>query len=133
MAASLTMEIVTPERKVFSEEVEALVVPATEGYLGVLPNHAPMITGLEIGVVKYTQANQEKNLAISGGFMEVIDNKVIILADTAELSGEINVLRAQEAKARAEKRLQDKSALVDQIRAQQALHRAVARLRATGK
>lgn len=130
MAGQIKLEVVTPERKVFSEEVEGIVVPATEGFLGVLANHAPLISGLEIGVVNFSQEGKDRTMAISGGFMEVIDNKVIILADTAELGSEIDALRAQDAKQRAEKRLVDKSAEIDYQRAQLALARATARLRA---
>lgn len=133
MAKSFMLEVVTPERKVFSEEVQGIVVPATEGYLGVLANHAPMITGLNIGVVKFTTGSGEISMAISGGFMEVVDNKVIMLVDTAELAEEIDGLRAQQAKERAEKRLQDRAADLDFNRADAALKRALARLEAKEK
>lgn len=131
--ATMDMEVVTPERKVFSEQVESVIVPATEGYLGVLPNHAPMITGLEIGVIKYNQGGTEKKMAVCGGFMEVINNKVIMLVDTAELSGEIDVMRAKKAKERAEQLLRQKESDVELQRAEMALRRAMARLQAAGK
>jgi F-type H+-transporting ATPase subunit epsilon len=130
MAGQIMLEVVTPERKVFSEEVSGIVVPATEGSLGVLADHAPLISGLQIGVVKFTQAGKVRKMAISGGFMEVKNNKVIVLADTAELGSEIDVLRAKEAKERAEQRLTDKTANIDYGRAQLALYRALARLKA---
>jgi F-type H+-transporting ATPase subunit epsilon len=130
MAGQIMLEVVTPERKVFSEEVSGIVVPATEGSLGVLSNHAPLITGLQIGVIKFTQEGKNRKMAISGGFMEVKDNKVIVLADTAELGSEIDVLRAKEAKERAEKRLTDKTASIDYGRVHLALYRAMARLKA---
>ncbi|MBS4025937.1 MAG: F0F1 ATP synthase subunit epsilon [Clostridia bacterium] len=130
MAGQIMLEVVTPERKVFSEEVSGIVVPATEGSLGVLSNHAPLITGLQIGVIKFTQEGKIRKMAISGGFMEVKENKVIVLADTAELGSEIDVLRAKEAKERAEKRLTDREASIDYGRVHLALHRALARLKA---
>lgn len=133
MAKSFMLEVVTPERKVFSEEVQGIVVPATEGYLGVLANHAPMITGLNVGVANLTIGSGVISMAISGGFMEVVDNKVIMLVDTAELGDEIDVLRAQQAKERAEKRLRDKAADLDFNRAEAALKRALARLEAKEK
>ncbi|MFZ7102103.1 MAG: F0F1 ATP synthase subunit epsilon [Peptococcaceae bacterium] len=129
---TLKLEVVTPERKVLSEDIASLVVPAIGGYLGILPNHAPMISGLEPGVLKYKVAGDYKKMAISGGFLEVSDNKVSVLANTAELPQEIDVERAQQAKERAEQRLQNKSE-VDVLRAENALKRAIARLRAAGR
>ncbi|GAW93840.1 F0F1 ATP synthase subunit epsilon [Calderihabitans maritimus] len=127
---SIKMEVVTPERVVFSEEVDSLIVPAAEGYLGVLPNHAPLITGLEIGVVRYKQGGRESKMAISGGFMEVYENRAIILADTAEKGDEIDLERAQRAKERAEKRLKERPPDLDVVRAELALKRALARIKA---
>ncbi|MDK2822295.1 MAG: F-type H+-transporting ATPase subunit epsilon [Clostridia bacterium] len=129
---TLKLEVVTPERKVLSEEITSLIVPAIEGYLGVLPNHAPLISGLEPGVVKYKMAGEYKKMAISGGFLEVVDNKVSLLANTAELPEEIDVTRALAAKERAEERLRNKVG-VDIFRAEMALRRAIARLRTIGR
>jgi len=129
---TLKLEVVTPERKVLSEETVSIIVPAIEGYLGILPNHAPMISGLEPGVVKYKVAGEYKKLAISGGFLEVSANKASILANTAELAGEIDVKRAQEAKERAEQRLHNKAG-IDVHRAEMALKRAIARLKVAGR
>jgi len=128
---TLMLEVVTPERKVLSEKTSSIIVPAIEGYLGILPNHAPMISGLEPGVVKYKVAGEYKKMAISGGFLEVSDNKASILANTAEMAEEIDVKRAQAAKERAEKRLHNKKG-VDFLRAEMSLKRAIARLRVTG-
>ncbi|MGF7183926.1 F-type H+-transporting ATPase subunit epsilon [Desulfitispora alkaliphila] len=130
---ALKMEVVTPERTVFSDDVESVVVPATQGYLGVLYNHAPMITGLEIGVIKYTKDNKENLMAVTGGFMEVMDNKLVVLADAAELSSEIDVIRAQEAKKRAEQRIETKKEEIDFERAKLALYRALNRIEAAEK
>ena len=129
---TLKLEVVTPERKVLSEEIVSLIVPAIEGYLGILPNHAPIISGLEPGVVKYKVGGNYKKMAISGGFLEVSANKASILANTAELAEEIDVQRAQAAKERAEQRLQNKSD-IDVLRAELALKRALARLKAVGQ
>jgi F-type H+-transporting ATPase subunit epsilon len=129
---TLKLEVVTPERKVLSEEIVSLIVPAIEGYLGILPNHAPIISGLEPGVIKYKVGGNYKKMAISGGFLEVSANKASILANTAELAEEIDVQRAQAAKERAEQRLQNKSD-IDVLRAELALKRALARLKAVGQ
>ncbi|KJS20243.1 MAG: ATP synthase F0F1 subunit epsilon [Clostridiaceae bacterium BRH_c20a] len=128
---TLTLEVVTPERKVLSEEITSIIVPAIEGYMGILPNHAPMISGLEPGIIKYKVAGKYKKMAISGGFLEVSDNKASILANTAELAEEVDPKRAQAAKERAEQRLHNKSG-VDLLRAETALKRAIARLRVAG-
>lgn len=130
---TLKLEVVTPEREVLATEITSLIVPAIQGYLGILPNHAPMISGLEPGVVKYKVAGEYKKMAICGGFLEVSANKVSILANAAELAGEIDVLRAQKARERAEKRLQSKADGVDILRAELALKRAIARLRTVGR
>ncbi|NLO89352.1 MAG: F0F1 ATP synthase subunit epsilon [Clostridia bacterium] len=129
----LTMEVVTPERHVIKTEADSIVVPAAEGYLGILPNHAPLITSLRIGVVRYRQEGQEKRMAISGGFMEVADNVVTILADTAELAEEIDVDRATASKERALQRLRERKENLDYARAQMSLQRAIARLKAAGR
>ncbi|NLW24115.1 MAG: F0F1 ATP synthase subunit epsilon [Clostridia bacterium] len=126
---TLTFEVVTPVRKVLSKEITSLIVPAIEGYLGVLPNHAPLICGLEPGVVKYKEGNEYKKLAISGGFLEVSHNKATIIANAAELPEDIDVARAKAAKERAEKRLKQRTPDIDLARAEAALKRAMARLK----
>jgi len=130
---SLTVEIVSPERIVFSEEVDFVVVPGVEGYLGILPMHAPIVVALTIGVMKVIIAGKETKLAISGGFMEVSDDKVAILADTAERGDEVNVIRAKAARERAEQRLANRTADIDAARAEMALRRALTRLKAAGQ
>lgn len=130
MAKKITMEVVSPERIVLREEVESLVVPGREGYLGILPGHAPLITGLDAGVVEYKAAGQTHKMAISGGFMEVFANKAIILADTAERREEIDLERAKRAKERAQKRLREREPGLDVARAEAALKRAMARIKA---
>lgn len=121
------MEIITPTRKVLSVETESVVVPASTGYLGVLVNHAPLVTSLGIGVLKYKEKGEEKKVAICGGFLEIRDNKVSVMADTAECSNEIDVERAKRAEERARKRLREKSKDIDVFRAELALRRAIAR------
>jgi len=130
MAKNLNLEVVTPQKSALSEEINSLVVPATEGYLGIMSNHAPIITGLQAGLVKYRQDGKNHYLAISSGFMEVSQNKVTILADTAEKPEEIDRERAMAAKERAEKRLKEHPSGLDVARAEFALRRAVTRLKA---
>ncbi|MCR4419544.1 MAG: F0F1 ATP synthase subunit epsilon [Clostridia bacterium] len=130
MDKQIQLEIITPERVVLREPVEALMVPGTEGYLGVLPGHTPLVTGLVPGVMRYRQAGETFRLAVSGGFMEVADNRAIVLADAAERPEEIDVARAQRAKERAMKRLKERPAGLDVARAEMALRRALARLKA---
>lgn len=129
MASALQMQVVTPQRILLSEEIEALVVPAAEGFLGILPHHAPIIAGLVPGPVKYTQAGKSKFLAITGGFMEVSQNRITILADAAERPGEIDVARAEAARDRAEQRLRERLPDLDLVRAELAFKRASARLK----
>ncbi|NTW05150.1 MAG: F0F1 ATP synthase subunit epsilon [Peptococcaceae bacterium] len=123
------LEIVTPQKKVFNEDVNFVVIPGELGELGILPNHAPLMTSLKIGEVRIQMDGNTTRMAISGGFAEIVKNKVTILADTAERPEDIDFERAERAKERAEKRLADKSADIDFIRAEMALKRAINRLR----
>lgn len=131
MAGKFTFQVVSPDGNVLKEEIEFVVLPGVNGELGILPNHAPLIAALEAGVVRYTIVGKETKLAISGGFVEVSENKATVLADTAEFADSIDILRAQSAKERAEKRLAQKSQDTDLKRAEYALRRAIARLNAT--
>lgn len=128
MADSLKLDVVTPDRTLLSSEIQSLIVPAVEGYLGVLPNHAPMIVGLVPGMVKYRSDGKLHYLAISGGFMEIAANKITLLADAAERPAEIDKARAEAARDRAQKRLKERPAGLDVQRAELALKRALARL-----
>jgi len=131
MAGTFTLEIVTPEERLFKDEAQFVVVPEVNGELGVLRNHAPMIAALDIGILRYTDANGAiKKMAVSGGFMEVMNNEVRILAETAEPGSQIDVLRAKSALERAERRLAAKTEDTNIVRAQMALQRAIARIRA---
>ncbi len=101
-----TLSIVTPEKVVYEEEIRSLIVPGTEGYLGVLSNHAPLITALKPGKVEFTDANDEVMvMAVAGGFLEVSNNRATLLADAVERGDEIDIERAQAALDREKKRL----------------------------
>ena len=129
--AELRLEVVTPERTVLTTEAESVMVPGVDGYIGFMSHHAPLVAGLSVGIVQFGPEHGEKRrLAITGGFVEVADNRVTILADTAELDEEIDVGRAQAARERAERRLRERAATTDLVRAEAALQRALNRLRA---
>ncbi|MCC6442053.1 MAG: F0F1 ATP synthase subunit epsilon [Armatimonadetes bacterium] len=133
MAGTFMLEIVTPERRVFGEEIEAVMVPGVEGYLGVMARHAPMVAELAVGQVKITHpGGKVEFLAIDSGFMEVANNKAIILADSAERAVEIDVARAEAARARARQRLSSHESDVDLDRARASLSRALNRLSVAG-
>jgi F-type H+-transporting ATPase subunit epsilon len=126
----LTLQIITPERVVFSEEgVESITLPGSEGELTVLPSHAPLMTALLPGALYFRKGNELVDVALSGGFIEVRDDKVTILADTAERSDEIDAARAEEARERAAAALATREGEVDIAAAMAALSRAQARLR----
>lgn len=133
MARTFKTEIVTPERIVFSEDIESLVVPAERGYLGVLAGHAPLLCALQPGEIVIRGAGGEKRLATSGGFMEVTPRKAVLLTESAEELGAIDVARAQESKQRAEERLKAGGRDVDRERASAALKRAENRLKLRSK
>src|SRR5271169_802078 len=128
MADTLELEIVTPDKLLVRERVEQVQIPGKSGELGVLPGHAPLITSLTIGEISYRQGPNTHYLAVAWGFAEVLPAKVTILADTAERAEEIDVQRAQEAKARAEEALQQGAADLDFQTALHAQHRAEVRL-----
>ena len=124
------LEIVTPKRVVFSGEVTSFSAPGVVGGFQVLKNHAPLLSSIDVGEVKFADiAGIESHYAVSGGVVEVHDNKVVMLAETAERSDEIDVVRAQEARDRARKRLAEKKSEVDFDRARVALFRALNRLK----
>jgi F-type H+-transporting ATPase subunit epsilon len=125
---SLKIDIVTAERIVYSAEVDEVIAPGVEGQLGILPHHAPLMTTLQAGELVVKRGNQEESMAISGGFLEVRPDRVIVLADQAERAEEIDIARAAEARKRAEERLKTKEAGMDTLRAEAALRRALIRL-----
>ena len=126
--AKMLLEIITAEKVAYSDEVEAVLVPGIEGELGILSHHASLMTTLMPGELMIRKGGEENYLAISGGFVEVMNNKVIVLADAAERSDEINEERAREAMKRAEERVSGKEADVDLERAMAQLRRATVRL-----
>ncbi len=131
--AGIRLDIVTAERVVYSEEVDVVVAPGVEGQLGILPHHAPLMTMLQPGELRLRKGGEEFSLAITGGFLEVRPDRVIILADAAERVEEINAARAEEAKRRAEEMLSHRTPEVDTARAEAALRRALSRLRVVEK
>ncbi len=124
----IRLEIVTPERQLYSGLVDAVTVPSSRGYLGILPGHAPLLAELGIGDISYVQNGAEEFLSCSWGFVEVLPDRVIILAQTAELASEIDVNRAEQAKTRAQQALQSKDPNLDYARAELALLRAISRI-----
>ena len=135
MANSMLLEIVTPDRKVLSEEVEYVGAPGIQGEFGVMANHIPFLSALGIGNLYYKSGGQTHYVFVAGGFAEVSSNKVTVLAEAAEKAVEIDTSRVQVARERAEKRLQDTQDRVEYARAQAALQRALARMncRASGQ
>ena len=131
----IRLEIVTGERMVYSDDVDAVIAPGIDGEIGILPRHAALMTMLKPGELVVTKGGQDVLMAVSGGFMEVLPHKVTILADTAERADEIDEARAEEARQRALARLAEaeKSAPEDVLRAQAAMRRAVVRLRVAQK
>ncbi len=126
--ADMRLEIVTAERVVYSEDVSVLVAPGDAGELGILPNHAPLLTTLAPGEMRVTKDGEETYMAVSGGFLEVIGNKVTILADTAEQADEIDEARAESALERARERVESASSDMDLERALASMRRSAARL-----
>lgn len=127
---TLVLEVVTPDRQVVQTEADIVVLPGVQGQFGVLVNHIPFLSALEIGEMYYRKGGQIEYLFIGGGFAEVTGEKVTVLADSAELGKEIDVERARRARERAEKRLAaGRVADIDWARAEAALRRAVARMK----
>jgi F-type H+-transporting ATPase subunit epsilon len=127
---TLNVEVVTGERVVLTEsDVDMVVAPGSEGTLGILPRHAPLITTLAAGELRIRKGNVEQSIVVFGGFMEVTPDEVIVLADTAERAEEIDVERAQAARQRAEENLSRATGDVDLAQAELALRRAAIRLR----
>ncbi len=127
--AGIRLDIVTAERVVYSEEVDIVVAPGVEGQLGILPHHAPLMTTLQEGELQVRKGGEEFFLAISGGFLEVRPDRIIVLADAAERVEEIDIARAEEAKRRAEEQLGQLDITADTARAEAALRRSLMRLK----
>lgn len=134
MPDQLTLEVATPTRLAVSDQVDEVVVPGIEGYFGVLPGHAAFLTTLGIGELTYRKGREEFHLAVAGGFCEVRNDKVIVLADIAERPEEIDRDRAERARQRAEQRLGGRTQEeIDYTRASAALARALTRLQVAGR
>ena len=126
--APMLLEIITAERQVYSDEVDAVVAPGIEGQLGILPHHAPLMTVLQPGELLIRKGGEEAYLAVTGGFMEVLGNKVTVLADAAERSDEIDEQRAQEAIEQAQERIRNRGSDEQLEEALRSLRRAQVRV-----
>ena len=131
--STIDLTLVTPERAVVHEQVDELQVPGAEGYLGVLPGHAPLFSELKVGEVGYRKGDRWFFLAVAWGFVEVLPDQVRILAETAERAQEIDVERANRAKQRAEERISKGGEDIDYKRALIALERALIRIQVSRK
>jgi len=126
----LLLEIVTPERQVFSQQVDSVVCPGIEGELGVLPHHAPLLTTLGVGELRIRRSGEEEYFAIAGGFLQVRPDKVVVMAETADMASEIDLERAMEARREAEQALAEGfEEPADLARARAALQRALVHIR----
>ncbi|SET16372.1 F0F1 ATP synthase subunit epsilon [Anaerobranca gottschalkii] len=126
-------ELVTPERKVMSEEVDMIMARAVDGDIGILANHAPLVTTIDISQLLIKKDGKEQYVAIGGGILEVSKEKTVLLADTAEFPHEIDIKRAEEAKKRAELRLEQRSGEINVKRAEIALRKALTRIEVAEK
>ena len=133
MSDTFQLEIVTPEKRVVDTAAAEVQIPGKNGYLGVLPGHAPLITELAVGEITYRDGGQDQHLAVAWGFAEVLPDRFTILAETAERPSEIDVERARQAKVRAEQRLTSGDTNVDVERSLDALHKAETRLEVAAK
>ncbi len=132
--AQLQLDVITPERNVLSEPVDEVRVPGLNGELGILPGHTPLISQLQTGVLTYTQGGSARRLHVSGGFVEVKDDRVSVLADMAERPEEIDAARARLARDHAEKTLSSFSGTEEDFeRARAQLERSMARLQLAGE
>jgi F-type H+-transporting ATPase subunit epsilon len=126
----LELEIVTAERQLLAEDnIDVVIAPGSEGELAILPRHAPLMTILEMGELRYRRGGDETSVAVTGGFMEVRNNKVTVLADAAEKAEDIDEARAEAARQRAQQRLTQRPSELDLVRAEIALRRSLLRLR----
>ena len=133
MDRTILLRIVTPNRQVVREDVEEIQAPGREGYLGILPGHAPLLSELKPGEMSYRQGREVRRLALGGGYLEVLPEQVTVLAETAERPEDIDTARAQAAKERAERRLKSPDPDVDLNRAAVALERALIRLQVASR
>ena len=128
---TLSVHVVTAEREVYTEDgVDEVIAPGIQGELTVLPSHAPLLTMIKPGIMRLVKGNDETDVAITGGFLEVKDDRVTILADAAERAEEIDEVRAEEARRRAERTLEEREDTAELVTAAAALQRSLLRLRA---
>ena len=127
--ATLILEIVTAERVIYSDDVDMVIAPGIMGELGILPRHAPLLTALQPGELRVRKGSEEITMAVSGGFLEVFQNKLTVLADAAERAEEIDVERAQQAIKRAEESVRTSASDVELATALAALRRSRIRVK----
>ena len=130
---SLTLEVVTPDRAIIKEQVDEVVLPGSEGSFGVLPGHAPLLATLQVGEMWYRKGQETHYLVIAFGFVEVLPDKVTVLAHIAEKAEEIDLTRAEAAKARAEQRISNPQAAHDFERARIAMMKSLVRLQVASR
>jgi F-type H+-transporting ATPase subunit epsilon len=133
LPAALTLEIVTPERSLVTEQVDEVQLPGSEGYFGVLPGHTPLLATLQVGELWYRRGAERHYLAIAFGFAEVLPDRVTVLAQIAERSQDIDVARAEQAKRRAEERVARPEPGMDFERARIALMKSLIRLQVASR
>ncbi len=127
---SISVDILTPDRRVLQAQADSVVVPAWDGELGILSHHAPLLTQLQPGQIRMRTGNELQLFAVSGGFVEIQNNHVVVMAETAEMAHEIDIERARQAAERAKAALRSPAAGVDLAQAEAALRRALVRLHA---
>jgi len=131
--AEINLEIITPEKIIYKDSVDSITVPGTKGMFQVLKDHAPLMSTIEIGVITLKKNDKNTHFTTAGGTIEVLNNNVMILADSVEVVGDIDIERAEHAKTRAEENLKNKKEEIDFVRAELALKRAVNRINAREK
>ena len=133
LPTSLTLEIVTPDRALVTEQVDEVQVPGSDGYFGVLPGHAPLLASLSVGELWYRIGQEKHYLAIAFGFVEVLPDRVTVLARIAEREHDIDIARAEAAMARAEKRIGEPRTDIDFERARIAMMKSLIRLQVVSR
>ncbi len=133
MASTFQLEIVTPDRKLFDDQVEMAIVRTSEGDVGILKNHIPTVAPISVGVIKIKQNGKLLHATCAGGFVSIDEEKTTIITDASEWPHEIDTVRAESAAERAKERLDKDSDKIDTARAQMALYKAMNRLKVSGK
>jgi len=128
LPTSIALQIITPERLLVREQVDEVEIPGSEGYFGVLPGHTPLLADLAVGELWYRKGQEKTHLAIAYGFVEVLPDRVTVMARIAEKADEIDITRAEEALKRAKERLNEYTKEIDYERARMALEKSIARI-----